>query len=300
MDRAQAQPRPSEERRVAHPRFHPLRQPAVWEDAGMPGSHYGSYYRDFAADVYAEIRRAEFGEDLGQNNWQTLAELEGFSSQLALGPGVRLLDVACGAGGPGLHLARLTGCEVTGVDREQTGLANGRRMAREAGLEARVRFVQADASQPLPFADGSFDAILCLDALNHLPGRMGVFTDWARLLAPAGRLLVTDPVTVTGLVAADELATRSSIGYFEFAPPGEDERLLTAAGLHVIAVDDLTETVAGVARQRCRARAERAPALRELEGDDGFERRQRFLDMVATLAAERRISRFAYLAEMPR
>ena len=263
-------------------------------------SHYGSYYRDFAAGVYADIRREEFGEDLGQNNWQTLAELEGFAGRLALAPGVRLLDVACGAGGPGLHLARLTGCEVTGVDRERPGLANGRSLARAAGLETRVRFVEADASVPLPFADGSFGAILCLDALNHLPGRFGVFTDWARLLTPGGRLLVTDPVTITGLVAADELAVRSSIGYFEFAPPGADERLLTAAGLRVLAIEDLTETVAAVARRRCGVRAERAQELRALEGEDGFERRQRFLDMVATLAAERRMSRFAYLAEKPR
>ena len=265
----------------------------------MADSHYGSYYRDFGAGVYADIRREEFGEDLGQNNWQTLAELEGFAGQLALAPGVRLLDVACGAGGPGLHLARLTGCEVTGVDRERPGLANGRRMARAAGLENEVRFVEADASLPLPFADGSFGAILCLDALNHLPGRLGVFTDWARLLQPGGRLLVTDPVTITGLVAADELAVRSSIGYFEFAPPGADERLLTAAGLRVLATEDLTGTVAAVARRRCGVRAERAQELRALEGEEGFERRQRFLDIVATLAAERRVSRFAYLAEKP-
>ncbi|HET6173230.1 MAG TPA: class I SAM-dependent methyltransferase [Gaiellales bacterium] len=262
--------------------------------------HYGSYYRDFAADVYSEIRREEFGEDLGQNNWQTLAELEGFAAQLQLAPERRLLDVACGSGGPGLHLARLSGCEVTGVDREKSGLANARRIAHESGLGARALFVQADASEALPFPDASFDAILCLDALNHLPGRPGVFADWARLLLPGGRLVVTDPVTVTGLVASDELAARSSIGYFEFAPPGEDERLLIAAGLKVLAVEDLTETVAAVARRRCSVRAERAEALRQLEGAEAFDFRQRFLDMVATLARERRMSRFALLAEKPR
>jgi SAM-dependent methyltransferase len=160
--------------------------------------------------------------------------------------------------------------------------------------------VQSDASQPLPFPDASFDAILCLDALNHLPGRVGVFADWARLLVPGGRLLVTDPVTITGLVASRELAIRSSIGYFDFAPPGEDERLLGAAGLDVIAVEDLTETVAAVARRRCSVRAERAQVLRQLEGEEDFERRQRFLDTVATLARERRVSRFALLAQKPR
>ena len=154
-------------------------------------------------------------------------------------------------------------------------------------------------ARQLPFDDGSFDAILCIDALNHLPGRAAVFADWARLLVPGGRLLFTDPVTITGLVGSQELATRSSIGYFDFAPPGEDERLLTAAGLNVLAVEDLTEAVAGVARRRFDARAEHGEALRRLEGDDAFERRQRFLDMVATLARERRLSRFAYLAEKP-
>jgi SAM-dependent methyltransferase len=271
----------------------------VSSDRPEAASHYGSYYRDFDAEVYAEIRREEFGEDLGQNNWQTRAELDGFAEQLGLGPGKSLLDVACGAGGPGLQLARVSECALTGVDREAAGLVNARRLARETGVGLRARYVQADASLPLPFADGSFDAILCLDALNHLPGRAGVFADWARLLVPGGRLLVTDPVTITGLVAAQELALRSSIGYFDFAPPGEDERLLQAAGLKLRAVDDLTETMAAVARGRCTVRAERAQVLRRLEGEEAFERRQRFLDIVATLARERRVSRFALVAEKP-
>jgi SAM-dependent methyltransferase len=269
------------------------------DEASARALHYDSFYRGFDSDVYAEIRRLEFGEDIGQNNWQSPDELAGFAAQLRLRPGVRLLDVACGAGGPGLYLARTTGCELTGVDREQEALANARRIAREAQLATPVRFVQADASDTLPFGDGSFDAILCLDALNHLPGRAGVFADWARLLVSGGRLLVTDPVTITGLVASDELQLRSSIGYFDFAPPGEDERLLDAVGLDVLAVEDLTETVAAVARRRCGIRAERASALREIEGDEAFDRRQRFLDIVATMARERRISRFAYLAEKP-
>ena len=117
---------------------------------------------------------------------------------------------------------------------------------------------------------------------------------------PGGRLLFTDPVTVTGLVGSAELAIRSSIGYFDFAPPGEDERLLRAAGLSVLAVEDTTASMAGVARRRLDVRAERAETLKRFEGDDAFERRQQFLEIVATLAGERRISRFTYLAEKPR
>lgn len=262
--------------------------------------HYATYYGNFSDAAYAEIRLEEFGADLGQNNWQAPGELERFASQLELAPGVRLLDVACGTGGLSVHLARETRCDVTGVDLEESGLANGRRLAREASIETRARFARVDAGRRLPFAGGSFDAVVCIDALNHLPGRAAVFSDWARVLVPGGRLLFTDPVTITGIVSSQELATRSSIGYFEFTPPGEDQRLLAAAGLDVLAVDDLTATVAAVAARRVEARATRADALTRIEGPEGFEGRQRFLEMVAVLAREGRMSRFAYLAEKPR
>jgi SAM-dependent methyltransferase len=232
--------------------------------------HYSAHYRDFGADVYAEVRRAAFGEDVGQNSWLTLPALERFGSQLELGRGARLLDVACGSGGPALHLARQTGCEFVGVELYDEAVASGTRTAHEAGLEARARFVQADASEPLPFESRSFDAIMCIDAINHLRGRPGILRDWARVLEPGGRLLFTDPVTVTGMVGSDELATRSSIGYFLFVPPGENDRLLAAAGLSVISVEDTTESLAAVAKRRRDARAQRETELRHLEGDEAF------------------------------
>jgi SAM-dependent methyltransferase len=261
--------------------------------------HYSAHYRDFAADVYREVRRDAFGEDIGQNSWLTIDELGRFCSWLELGPAAHLLDVGCGSGGPALHLARLTRCEVVGVDLYEEAVAAGKRAAREAGLESRASFVQADAGRPLPFEEDSFDAILCVDSINHLPGREDVLGDWARLLRPGGRLLFTDPVIVTGMLGSDEIAIRTSTGYFLFVPPGENERLLTAAGLNVRAVEDTTEHLADVARRRHDARGKHADAVRRVEGDEAFDGRQRFFDIVATLARERRLSRFVYTAEKP-
>ncbi|MDQ6818923.1 MAG: class I SAM-dependent methyltransferase, partial [Actinomycetota bacterium] len=97
--------------------------------------HYGAHYRDFAAEVYGEVRREAFGEDIGQNSWLTIEELERFCSWLELGPSARLLDVACGSGGPALHLARLTECKVVGVELYGEAVMSGHERAREAGLE---------------------------------------------------------------------------------------------------------------------------------------------------------------------
>jgi len=259
--------------------------------------HYPSHYREFAAGVYADVRRAAFTEDIGQNSWLTADELERFVGRLALRPAARLLDVACGSGGPSLRIAQLTECRVVGVDLYDEAIEEGARLSKASGMGRQVSFVRADAGDTLPFDEGSFDAILCIDAVNHLPDRARVLEDWMRLLRPGGRVLFTDPVVITGVLDSEEIALRTSIGYFLFVPAEENERLLAAAGLTIVDVEDTTPHLAEIAGRRRDARGDRAQALREIEGDAAFDVRQRFFDMVATLARERRLSRFAYTAE---
>jgi SAM-dependent methyltransferase len=260
---------------------------------------YGTSYGGFAEAVYAEVRREAYGDEVGQASWLTREELERFGSDLRLGESSHLLEVASGSGGPALHLVRSTGCEVVGVDFSEEGVANANRLASEAGLSERARFLQADATQPLEFESESFSAVLCVDAINHLAGRNRIFAEWLRLLEPGGRVLFTDPTTVTGLLGIDEIVTRASIGYFVFLPLGEDARLLGEAGFRVIAVEDATENMAAMAHRWREARANREEALREIEGDETFEGQQRFLGVASALARERRLSRFIYLAEKP-
>jgi ubiquinone/menaquinone biosynthesis C-methylase UbiE len=261
---------------------------------------YGASYGGFARGVYAEVRREAWGEEIGQNSWLTRDELARFISMLELDGSSRVLEIGCGSGGPALYLARSVGCDVVGVDLHEDGVANATRMAREAGLDARASFVCADASETLPFASGSFGALLCVDTVNHLRNRSRVFDEWMRVLAPGGRVLFTDPITVTGPLSSDEIAIRASIGYFLFVPLGEDERLLREAGLRPLAVEDATENMAAVAERWLAARAKRAGTLRELEGERTFDGQQRFLDVTARLARERRLSRFVHLADKPR
>ena len=261
--------------------------------------HYSAHYGQFADEVHAQVRRAAFGEDIGQNSWLTRDELEQFARWLRLSPSSRLLDVACGSGGPALHLARLTRCEIVGAELYAEAVAAANLMAGEAGLDARAEFVQADASARLPFENGAFDAILCIDAINHLGDRRRVLTDWARLLAAGGRLLFTDPLIVTGMLGSDEIAARTSIGHGLFVPLGENERILAEVGLELVTVEDTTESMATIAQRRHSAREQHEDALRQTEGDDTFDGRQRFFAAAATLSRERRLSRYVFVAAKP-
>ncbi len=268
-------------------------------DPGGRIDHYGASYGNFTSALYGEIRRAAFGEDLGQNSWLTADELETFIGWLDLREGARLLDIACGSGGPALRIARRAGCEILGVDIEESAIAVARDQARTQGLAGRAWFERVDASQTLPFQAGSFDALTCIDAVNHLPDRFHVLAEWTRVLRPGGRLLYTDPIVVTGPLSNDEIAVRSSIGYFLFAPPGEDERLMDSAGLELLRREDATENMARVAGRWGAARAARAADLRRIEGATTFEGQQEFFRVAERVARERRLSRFVYVAIKP-
>jgi ubiquinone/menaquinone biosynthesis C-methylase UbiE len=263
-------------------------------------AHYNLIYGDFRGELYAEIRRAAFGEDIGQNSWHTADEQDRFLTWLDLSAGKRLLDVACGAGGPALRIAATSGCAVAGVDVHETAVETARAIAKDRALEPRAEFEAADANLRLPFTDADFDAITCIDAINHFPDRPKMLAEWARLLKPGGRALFTDPIIMTGPLANSEIAVRTSAGFYLVVPRGYDELVVAESGLHLLVAQDVTANMAKVAEGRHRARAARAEALREIEGDGPFETEQEFLSVTATLAREARLSRFVFVAQKGR
>jgi SAM-dependent methyltransferase len=256
---------------------------------------YGTAYGNFASRAIEEVRRDTYGEDFGQSSWVTGDEYRRFFGLLKLRPGEHVLDVGCGSGGPALFLARETGCRVTGVDLSDPGIRAADLQARASGLDKVVAFRQADVCDPLPFRDGEFDALVCMDVLCHLRNRAQVFHEWHRVLRTGGRLILTDPVVVTGLVSREELATRSSTGHFEFCCPGLNERLLVEAGFELQPTEDATANEAAVSKRWHDARERRAAELIRLEGEETFAGLQRFLAAVNRLTGEGRLSRHVYL-----
>lgn len=110
----------------------------------------------------------------------------------ALGPGPHaVLDSACGIGTQALGLAAL-GHRVTGADLSPVSVA---RAAREAARRGLTLPVLAADMRALPFADASFDAVVCADnALPHLLTAQDVHTALAetlRVLRPSGLLLLS-------------------------------------------------------------------------------------------------------------
>ena len=105
----------------------------------------------------------------------------------ALGPGMRVLDVACGTG----IVARLaapqvgpTG-QVVGLDTNEAMLAVARAQVQPTG--AHVEWRQGDAIK-LPLRDGEFDTVLCQHGLQYVPDRLAALREMKRVLASGARL----------------------------------------------------------------------------------------------------------------
>jgi ubiquinone/menaquinone biosynthesis C-methylase UbiE len=271
----------------------------------MPGEGedktlFYSTYANFEESVLSQVREETYGEDIGQFSWLTADEFRRFFAWLDLGPGYKVLDVACGSGGPALFMARTTGCYVTGMDINENGINTANQMAQAQGMSDQAEFQQGDAARPLPFGDASFDAITCIDAINHIYNRLDVLREWYRVLRLGGRVLFTDAVIVTGMLLKDEIMARSSsMGQFIFTPPGVHEHFIEAAGFEQPRVEDVTATIARVTKNWHEARIKHAADLVRIEGQAGFDDLQQMLAAAHALSDERRLSRFVFIARKP-
>ena len=173
-----------------------------------------------------------------------------------VGPGVRLLDVACGTGLVTLPAARLAGTNgrVVAIDLAADMVSVVTRRARAANLET-VEAHEMDA-EDLQFDDGAFDAVTCACGLMFVPDVPRALHEMRRVLRPGGRLAVAvwdEPgkspfLTLAGQAAAAISPPAPPVpgapGGFRFSGPGELVGLLREAGVAGVAAESLPLPIA--------------------------------------------------------
>ena len=109
--------------------------------------------------------------------------------EVLLGPGIwreladrTVVDFGCGDGADTVEIAQHGARRVIGVDIRESVLANGRRAARDAGVEDRCVFA-TEVSEPA-------DVVVSVDGFEHYADPAGALRAMRRLLSPGGRVLV--------------------------------------------------------------------------------------------------------------
>lgn len=176
--------------------------------------------QDDRAPFDRALRRARVsayapGEFVGQESFMTAGEIRALAMRAGIGPGVTVLDLCCGTGGPGRLLTRELGCAYLGVDASASAVA----IARERAGELPCRFETA-VVPPLPA--GSFDVVLLLETMLAFGDKDALVRHVAAAVRPGGRFAFTleegPPLTAAEraampdadtvrLIPLDELAT---------------------------------------------------------------------------------------------
>ncbi|RXW16875.1 hypothetical protein EST38_g8974 [Candolleomyces aberdarensis] len=109
------------------------------------------------------------------------------ASQMVLRPGMRVLDVGCGVGGPAREIAQFSDAQIVGLNNNDFQLQRARKYTKKMGLENQVTFVKGDFMKLAEqFGENSFDAVYAIEATVHAPSFEGVYGEIFKVLKPGG------------------------------------------------------------------------------------------------------------------
>ena len=146
-------------------------------------NHYYNLVTDFyefgwgRSFHFAPRRRGESFKDSMLRHEYFLAD------ELSLKPGMQVLDVGCGVGGPMANLVRRTGASFVGINLNAYQIERAKRHTRD--VQSLCRFIHGDYMQ-VPEADNQFDAAINIEATPHAPDKTAVFREIYRVLRPGG------------------------------------------------------------------------------------------------------------------
>jgi 2-polyprenyl-6-hydroxyphenyl methylase/3-demethylubiquinone-9 3-methyltransferase len=150
--------------------------------------------------------------------------------------GKRILDVGCGGGLLSEGMA-VRGAQVTGIDLSEKPLGVAKLHLLESGQKVDYRKISVEQlADEMP---GAFDAVTCLEMLEHVPNPSSVIAACARLVKPGGQVFLStlnrNPKSylfaVVGAEYVMNMLPRGTHDYAKFIKPSELARWSKMAGL---------------------------------------------------------------------
>ena len=159
---------------------------------------------------------------------------------LGLRPGLKVLDVGCGIGGPARYLSWKTGCEITGVDIQEALVRGGNEVTAMTGLADKVKLIVGDACDSTVLKNNEFDAFISLLVILHIADRKSLFSSLYESVKMGGGFLIEDMVCLAAFDAEDNRIAKDVIGSPYLPTVAEYRSHLESAGFVDVEFESLT------------------------------------------------------------
>jgi ubiquinone/menaquinone biosynthesis C-methylase UbiE len=151
---------------------------------------------------------------------------------LGLGPGVELLDLGAGLGGPARHFAEAYGCKVLGVDVTDEFVQVASTLTARCGLDSLVRFFRASALAT-PFPTERFDVATLMHVGMNIADKTSLVSEVRRVLKPGGTFVVYDVMRLDTAALPYPMLWADSPAISFVETPDAYRRLLEAHGFRI-------------------------------------------------------------------
>ena len=159
-------------------------------------------------------------------------------------PGMRVLDVGGGFGGPARTLAVEYGCYVTVVDLTESYVETGQWLTNRLGLGDRVSHRVGDALA-LADPDGAYDAVWTQNSGMNIADKQRLYAGFARVLRSGGLLVIQEPMAGPTQPPIFPLMWARDVSMSFLRSPAEMRALIEAAGFRARTWEDVTQEITG-------------------------------------------------------
>lgn len=234
----------------------------------------GHYTRGSLENIILQaMQRA--GKDPAKLTVQDLAPIDEFhvegleatqtlATQMGLQPGMHLLDVGSGIGGPARYFAAVHGCKVTGIDLTDEFVQVAKRLTQLVKLHDQVEFRQASALD-LPFEKDTFDRASMIHVGMNIPDKAGVYREVRRVMKRGGVFALFDIVRSADGELRYPVPWAQSEDTSFVAKPEQYREALALAGFQVVQERDRRESAIAFTKRMMARTAQNGPPILGLQ-----------------------------------